>query len=450
MNADTQLHVWQGLSASPGKAAGKAHVIRTEQDLEATEQHCILVARHATPALFPSLVEARAAVCETGGVLNHLAVLARELGKPCVTNLPGIVAALETGMELRVDGTNGVVEAIAPRQQAGVSVAHAAKMELELIPIFQFGLFSAAFEQIQAFFDIEMVVRAAALASLPLIFGSETEWNFVITDNKILVGASDFRRTVDMLVDRLEDQTLNSGEVHRRYLDVCAWHGWSSLHTDHFDWLHLRTALRYFVNLNQFTWLASVAKEPLSKRYHSFLFDRLAHLSEAQRNQLFLDSLIMPDHSYILRSYLLGDSSTPWSATIPDNGHAGSNRDTTVTTTQELTNDAQRQYGAALQYLKGQLSEQDLQRVLSYVSTLADLVDLTERKNTELYRCGRALFGTSGHQEAIAALCGIDAADRSDFGSEEGRRWLIERVLNRLRDWDDFGPELGGGGASTV
>ncbi len=163
MNADTQLHVWQGLSASPGKAAGKAHVIRTEQDLEATEKHCILVARHATPALFPSLVEAQAAVCETGGVLNHLAVLARELGKPCVTNLPGIVAALETGMELRVDGTKGVVEVITPRQQAGVSVAHAENMELALIPIFQFGLFSAAFEQIQAFFDIEMVVRAAAL-----------------------------------------------------------------------------------------------------------------------------------------------------------------------------------------------------------------------------------------------------------------------------------------------
>jgi phosphoenolpyruvate synthase/pyruvate phosphate dikinase len=85
MGSDKLFRTWQGLGASPGIAHGRAHVIRTERDFTEVTEEDILVLRHATPAVLPCLIRARAAICETGGRLCHLAVLARELRKRAMT-----------------------------------------------------------------------------------------------------------------------------------------------------------------------------------------------------------------------------------------------------------------------------------------------------------------------------------------------------------------------------
>jgi len=48
-------------------------------------------------------------VMETGGVLSHGAIVAREFGLPGVGGLPGVVRRLRTGQRLRVDGGRGTV-----------------------------------------------------------------------------------------------------------------------------------------------------------------------------------------------------------------------------------------------------------------------------------------------------------------------------------------------------
>jgi len=52
---------------------------------------------------------ARGLIMETGGVLSHGAIVAREFGLPAVAGLPGIVRRLSTGQRVRVDGSNGTV-----------------------------------------------------------------------------------------------------------------------------------------------------------------------------------------------------------------------------------------------------------------------------------------------------------------------------------------------------
>jgi pyruvate,water dikinase len=51
-----------------------------------------------------------ALVVDIGGALSHAAVVARELGIPCVVNTRTGTRRLRTGDRLRVDGAKGTVE----------------------------------------------------------------------------------------------------------------------------------------------------------------------------------------------------------------------------------------------------------------------------------------------------------------------------------------------------
>jgi len=54
MPSDHVVRSWRGLGASSGIVTGLAQIIRSERDLADTPPEAILVARHATPALFPA------------------------------------------------------------------------------------------------------------------------------------------------------------------------------------------------------------------------------------------------------------------------------------------------------------------------------------------------------------------------------------------------------------
>jgi phosphoenolpyruvate synthase/pyruvate phosphate dikinase len=57
---------------------------------------------------------AAAIVTDLGGPLSRAAVVARELGIPCVTGTRDGSARLTTGTFVRVDGSTGDVEVITP------------------------------------------------------------------------------------------------------------------------------------------------------------------------------------------------------------------------------------------------------------------------------------------------------------------------------------------------
>ncbi len=56
---------------------------------------------------------ASAIVVERGSLLSHSAIVARELGIPCVVGLKGATDWLRDGDRVRVDGGAGTVERIA-------------------------------------------------------------------------------------------------------------------------------------------------------------------------------------------------------------------------------------------------------------------------------------------------------------------------------------------------
>lgn len=72
----------------------------------------VLVVRTLDPALAPLLPGLRGLVAETGSVLSHLAVLAREEGVPTAVGVPDAAARLGPGTRVRVDGGSGRVTVV--------------------------------------------------------------------------------------------------------------------------------------------------------------------------------------------------------------------------------------------------------------------------------------------------------------------------------------------------
>jgi pyruvate,water dikinase len=99
----------QGAGASPGRTEGTARVVAGPEDFSRIQSGDVLVARTTTPAWTPLFPALAALVTETGGVLSHAAVVAREYGLPAVVGAAGATDAIPDGSRIRVDGGTGTV-----------------------------------------------------------------------------------------------------------------------------------------------------------------------------------------------------------------------------------------------------------------------------------------------------------------------------------------------------
>ena len=111
--ADTQRGVVriEGLGASQGVVEGVVRVVEDPgfADVEPGE---VLVAPTTDPSWCSIMFVSTALIVDLGGMLSHAAVVARELGIPCVVNAGDATKQLRTGDRVRVDGGTGVVEVL--------------------------------------------------------------------------------------------------------------------------------------------------------------------------------------------------------------------------------------------------------------------------------------------------------------------------------------------------
>jgi pyruvate,water dikinase len=102
----------EGVPLSAGVVEGPALVLTEPTAAPPGEGGYVLVCPSTDPAWVPLFVRAKALVMETGGVLSHGAIVAREFGLPAVAGLPGVTQQLKTGQVLRVDGGKGTVTVV--------------------------------------------------------------------------------------------------------------------------------------------------------------------------------------------------------------------------------------------------------------------------------------------------------------------------------------------------
>jgi pyruvate,water dikinase len=106
-----QSLIVHGIGASAGVIEGRVRVISDpgEASMEPGE---ILVAHTTDPSWASVLFLSSALVVDVGGVLSHAAVIARELGVPCIVNTKVGTKVLRSGDLCRVDGSTGRVEVL--------------------------------------------------------------------------------------------------------------------------------------------------------------------------------------------------------------------------------------------------------------------------------------------------------------------------------------------------
>ncbi|BBO85978.1 hypothetical protein DSCO28_65440 [Desulfosarcina ovata subsp. sediminis] len=103
----------EGFPGAPGVVEGKARVVLDYQDFQKVEAGEILVCPYTGTAWTPLFVKIGGVVTDTGGMLTHAAIAAREYNIPAVVGTWNATNSINDGDSVRIDGNVGVVEVIA-------------------------------------------------------------------------------------------------------------------------------------------------------------------------------------------------------------------------------------------------------------------------------------------------------------------------------------------------
>jgi len=104
----SNAQIQTGTGCSAGIVTAPVKII-TDPKTQRLKKGEILVAKNTDPGWIAVFSNASALIVERGSLLSHSAIVARELGIPCVVALKGAMSWLEDGETVTVDGSSGEV-----------------------------------------------------------------------------------------------------------------------------------------------------------------------------------------------------------------------------------------------------------------------------------------------------------------------------------------------------
>lgn len=99
---------YKGVGTSSGQFTGITMVIRNNMDFNKVQKDNVLVIPFSDVAWTPVLLKAGAVVSESGGMLSHCSIVAREMGIPALVSVEN-ACAIGDGVLATVDGSNGIL-----------------------------------------------------------------------------------------------------------------------------------------------------------------------------------------------------------------------------------------------------------------------------------------------------------------------------------------------------
>jgi rifampicin phosphotransferase len=105
----TEADVLRGTGASGGVVRGTARVVLTSAEFGRVQPGDIIVCPSSNPSWVPVFTIAGGLVTNTGGILSHAAVVAREFGLPAVVGTRDATTRIHDGQQLEIDGSAGTV-----------------------------------------------------------------------------------------------------------------------------------------------------------------------------------------------------------------------------------------------------------------------------------------------------------------------------------------------------
>ena len=103
-----EAHMLHGTGCYSGRVRAKLRVIRCPDEVNRLDGR-ILTTLRTDPGWAPLFPSASGILVERGSTLSHSAVVARELGIPAIVGVPNLLAIVEDGEEVTLDGGRGEV-----------------------------------------------------------------------------------------------------------------------------------------------------------------------------------------------------------------------------------------------------------------------------------------------------------------------------------------------------
>ncbi len=111
-NVRTKLTEVKGKTGAKGKASGKAIVIHSNLDLNKVQDGCVLVAHMTRQDYVPAMRKCVAFVTDEGGITCHTAIIARELGVPCIVGTGNATEVFKDGDQIEVNADKGIAKKV--------------------------------------------------------------------------------------------------------------------------------------------------------------------------------------------------------------------------------------------------------------------------------------------------------------------------------------------------
>jgi len=105
----TDPSIITGVAAAPGSVQGTAKVVRSLVEASKLQKGDIMVCEMTVPPWVPLFATVSGVVADSGGILSHCAIVAREFGLPAVVGTRVGTTTIRDGMTVTVDGTRGLV-----------------------------------------------------------------------------------------------------------------------------------------------------------------------------------------------------------------------------------------------------------------------------------------------------------------------------------------------------
>ena len=109
LSAEQGQPALRGIGGASGVFTGPAKIVRSPEEFGKIRPGDILVCTSTSPTWTPLFGTVGALVSDSGGVLSHTAIVAREYGLPAVVGVHNGTDRITDGQVITVDGDNGVV-----------------------------------------------------------------------------------------------------------------------------------------------------------------------------------------------------------------------------------------------------------------------------------------------------------------------------------------------------
>ncbi len=104
--------VLKGKAASHGYYKGHAVMVESVDDFHKVEDGNVVIVHSSSPAWTVPMLKSGALISEVGGIICHTAIVAREMGIPCVVGVAGIFEEIHDNDLILVDGDKGEVHVL--------------------------------------------------------------------------------------------------------------------------------------------------------------------------------------------------------------------------------------------------------------------------------------------------------------------------------------------------